>query len=74
ITLWVDIIIVDRIRKIEFVIIPAVQRGTLILRGYVGVSPLKIWLNIVHPAKVRLSELYAVCERKVYLWNSLYGC
>lgn len=48
-----DIVVVDGIGKIEFVIVPSVQRGTLIFGGYVCISPLEIRLYIVHPAKIQ---------------------
>lgn len=53
IPLRMDIVVVDGIGKIEFVIVPSVQRGALIFRGYVCISPLEIRLYIVHPAKIQ---------------------
>lgn len=48
-----DIVVVDGIGKIEFVIVSSVQRGALIFRGYVCISPLEIRLYIMHPAKIQ---------------------
>jgi hypothetical protein len=55
IPLGMDIIIVDRVGKIKFIIVTPVQRRALVLGSYIRISPLKIWLNIMHSAKVSYS-------------------